>query len=171
MSGKSIFQASLVEALEYAVKYGNLEVRVVCGAALERYRKAQAEGSKIQGMEADLVILDELSQQADPTDTYTAPQTAAKMPCGTAVTNVYEAYEAGKRAAAPQPEQSGLYTCIGKGGSYELIGRATTAGTLKATGRFADEVIVYRDTESSALYCRAPGDFHLRMARAPQGGE
>lgn len=36
----------------------------------------------------------------------TAPKTAAKMPCGTAVTNVYEAYEAGKRAAAPQ--QNGL---------------------------------------------------------------
>ena len=67
---------------------------------------------------------------------------------------------------APQPEQSGLYTCIGKGGAYELIGRATTAGVLKVTGRFADEVIVYRDTESSALYCRAPGDFRLRMARA-----
>tara|TARA_B100001559_G_scaffold201360_1_gene168461 strand:- start:265 stop:1347 length:1083 start_codon:yes stop_codon:yes gene_type:complete len=64
-----------------------------------------------------------------------------------------------------QPEQSGLYTCIGKGGSYELIGRATTAGALKVTGRFADEVIVYRDTESSALYCREPGDFRLRMAR------
>lgn len=36
-----------------------------------------------------------LSQQA-------APQTAAKMPCGTAVTNVYEAYEAGKRAATQE---------------------------------------------------------------------
>jgi hypothetical protein len=74
---------------------------------------------------------------------------------------------------APQPEQSGLYTCIGKGGSYELIGRATTAGALKVTGRFADEVIVYRDTKSNALYCREPGDFRLRMARAAlstQGG-
>ncbi|MHA3884625.1 hypothetical protein [Stutzerimonas degradans] len=68
-------------------------------------------------------------------------------------------------AAAPHPEQSGLYTCIGKGGSYELIGRATTAGVLKVTGRFADDVIVYRDTESSELYCREPGDFRLRMAR------
>lgn len=68
-------------------------------------------------------------------------------------------------AAAPHPEQSGLYTCIGKGGSYELIGRATTAGALKVTGRFADDVIVYRDTESSELYCREPGDFRLRMAR------
>lgn len=67
---------------------------------------------------------------------------------------------------APQPEQSGLYTCIGKGGEYELIGRATTAGVLKVTGRFADEVIVYRDTESGELYCREPGDFRLRMARA-----
>ncbi|WP_312964521.1 hypothetical protein [Stutzerimonas kunmingensis] len=66
---------------------------------------------------------------------------------------------------APQPEQSGLYTCIGKGGAYELIGRATTAGVLKVTGRFANEVIVYRDTESNALYCREPGDFRLRMAR------
>lgn len=65
-----------------------------------------------------------------------------------------------------QPDQSGLYTCIGKGGSYELIGRATTAGALKVTGRFADEVIVYRNTESSALYCREPGDFRLRMARS-----
>lgn len=75
-------------------------------------------------------------------------------------------YAAPIKQAAPQPEQSGLYTCIGKGGSYELIGRATTAGALKVTGRFADEVIVYRDTESSALYCREPGDFRLRMARA-----
>ncbi|WP_312905442.1 hypothetical protein [Stutzerimonas nitrititolerans] len=73
-------------------------------------------------------------------------------------------YAAPIAQAAPQPEPGGLYTCIGKGGAYELIGRATTAGVLKVTGRFADEVIVYRDTESNALYCRAPGDFRLRMA-------
>ncbi len=77
-----------------------------------------------------------------------------------------EYYRAPIAQTAPQPEQSGLYTCIGKGGVYELIGRATTAGVLKVTGRFADEVIVYRDTESNALYCREPGDFRLRMARA-----
>lgn len=66
---------------------------------------------------------------------------------------------------APQPEKSGRYTCIGKGGEYELIGRATTAGSLKMTGRFADEVIVYRDVISGDLYCRTPGDFRLRMGR------
>ena len=65
--------------------------------------------------------------------------------------------------ATPQPA---LYTCIGKGGEYELIGRAKTAGSLKMTGRFADEVIVYRDVSSDAIYCRTPGDFRLRMERA-----
>lgn len=80
-------------------------------------------------------------------------------------------YAAPVAQTAPQPEQSGLYTCIGKGGVYQLIGRATTAGVLKVTGRFADEVIVYRDTESNALYCREPGDFRLRMALSAQRGE
>ena len=33
------------------------------------------------------------------------PETGAKMPCGALVTNVYEAYEAGKKAAQAQPVQ------------------------------------------------------------------
>lgn len=70
------------------------------------------------------------------------------------------------RAALPPVEQTELYTCTGRGGEYELIGRASTAGSLKVTGRFADEVIVYRDVATRALYCRTPGDFRLRMERA-----
>lgn len=70
-----------------------------------------------------------------------------------------------------QTEQPELYTCVGKGGVYELIGRAFTAGVLRVTSRFADEVIVYRDTETNAFYCRELGDFRLRMARAAQRGE
>ena len=74
-------------------------------------------------------------------------------------------------AAAPAPAGwvpvTERYTCIGKGGSYELIGRADCAGTLRHTGRFTDEVIVYRDIESGNLYCRAPGDFMVRMEKLP----
>lgn len=72
----------------------------------------------------------------------------------------------------PQPEQSGLYTCVGKGGVYELIGQATAAGVLKERfGRFVGGVIVYRDTETNALYCREPEDFRLRMTLTVQRGE
>jgi hypothetical protein len=80
-------------------------------------------------------------------------------------TRVVPLYAAPIAQTAPQPEKSGRYTCIGKGGEYELIGRATTAGSLKMTGRFADEVIVYRDVISGDLYCRTPGNFRLRMGR------
>lgn len=71
------------------------------------------------------------------------------------------------QAEQASPAVTARYTCIGKGGNYELIGRANCAGLLRQTGRFTDEVIVYRDAESGSLYCRSPGDFMTRMEKLP----
>jgi hypothetical protein len=54
-----------------------------------------------------------------------------------------------------------LYTCIGKGGEYELVGVARGAGTMRG-----NLVHVYRDTGTGCLFYRTPMDFSQRMARA-----
>lgn len=59
-----------------------------------------------------------------------------------------------------------LYTCIGKGGTYELIGRSQGAGELKH-----QQLVVYRSDETGRLYHRTPGDFDLRMAPMAGGEE
>lgn len=51
------------------------------------------------------------------------------------------------------------YTCIGKGGTYELIGTAKGAGVL----RDKPPVRVYRDVATGNLYFRSVADFAERM--------
>lgn len=58
------------------------------------------------------------------------------------------------RAPAPR------YTCIGKGGEYELIGVAYGAGTSRGT-----TVNLYRDAMTGVIYFRTPEDFAQRMER------
>lgn len=71
--------------------------------------------------------------------------------------------------AGDAPGRGPRYTCIGKGGDYELIGEARGAGSMKLNGNMA----VYRDTASGALYYRATHDFNSRMApnNSPVGGK
>jgi hypothetical protein len=52
-----------------------------------------------------------------------------------------------------------VYTCIGKGGEYELIGQAKGAGTMRDHA----DLVVYRDAQTGQLYCRARPDFVERM--------
>lgn len=59
------------------------------------------------------------------------------------------------------------YTCIGKGGDYQLLGVAQGAGTLKGLNH-----MVYRNVDG-VMFVREPEDFLLRMekiARAPLAG-
>lgn len=55
------------------------------------------------------------------------------------------------------------HTCVGKGGAYELIGRAHAAGVLRLSGRLPEAVVVYRDTATGEIYLRELGDFERRM--------
>jgi hypothetical protein len=54
-----------------------------------------------------------------------------------------------------------FYTCIGKGGNYELAGIARGAGT----SRDLPEVVVYRSVESGAVFYRSVQDFTDRMQK------
>ena len=58
-----------------------------------------------------------------------------------------------------------IYTCIGKGGEYELLGVAKTAGVIRLSGRLPDGLAVYRDVSDGALYLRELDDFERRMER------
>ncbi|HEX8552514.1 MAG TPA: hypothetical protein VF681_13280, partial [Abditibacteriaceae bacterium] len=58
------------------------------------------------------------------------------------------------------------YTCKGKGGSYELIGRASAAGVLHDI-LVSNDYPVYRDTESGLLFVRVGPDFDERMELIP----
>lgn len=60
-----------------------------------------------------------------------------------------------------QPATPQLYTCIGKGGVYELLGTAQGAGKSKLVGTLA----IYRDSITGALYFRTLEDFETRMQR------
>jgi hypothetical protein len=62
------------------------------------------------------------------------------------------------QAMAAQPTRQ-RYTCIGKGGSYVLLGLAKGSGTSK----LLDDLMVYQDTATGALYFRTPDDFNNRM--------
>ena len=70
-------------------------------------------------------------------------------------------------AAPLSPDHSGggagvvlpRYTCIGKGGEYELLGSAIGAGTLKDMSA----IPVYRDTTTGQLFVRTQLDFSTRM--------
>ncbi len=52
-----------------------------------------------------------------------------------------------------------LFTCLGKGGTYEYVGLAKGAGSKRA----ASMLEVYRDTATGALYYRTQSDFSKRM--------
>lgn len=71
---------------------------------------------------------------------YVKPTTGAKMPCGACVTNVYEAYEAGKQAALQadrQPDQRpvAVFKTGGEGArswhKFELLSLGTTTDQIK----------------------------------------
>lgn len=51
-----------------------------------------------------------------------------------------------------------IYTCIGKGGAYELLGTAIGAGTSRGT-----DVVVYRDAATGQLFHRTQEDWAARM--------
>lgn len=57
----------------------------------------------------------------------------------------------------PGPE---FYTCIGKGGRYELLGETIGAGLSRG-----ESVKVYRDSTSGQLFHRSADDFAARMER------
>jgi hypothetical protein len=67
--------------------------------------------------------------------------------------------------APPAP----VYTCEGRGGEYELIARAFSAGELKrAMQRSPDtavDLVIYRDLASGTVYVRDRTDFEERMRR------
>lgn len=74
------------------------------------------------------------------------------------------------QAAQVSTEQAGdalgrgpRYTCIGKGGNYELIGEAHGAGKAK----LIESLAVYRDIGTGRLFFRTTGDFNERMAPSP----
>lgn len=62
--------------------------------------------------------------------------------------------------ALPDVPEVGTFTCIGKGGSYALIGTAIGAGSKRGS----DTITVYRDTVTQQLYYRSEQDFDNRMA-------
>lgn len=50
------------------------------------------------------------------------------------------------------------YTCVSKGGTYEIVGTSSGAGPLKGL-----HLIVYRDVVTGKLYHREPENFAVRM--------
>lgn len=71
--------------------------------------------------------------------------------------------------AAKQPDALGrgqLYTCIDKGGRYELLGSSSGAGGCRREGR-----VVYRCLDTGQLYHRTDEDFAGRMAPLGKEGE
>lgn len=69
---------------------------------------------------------------------------------------------AGALAERLQAQPVASYTCKGKGGTYELIGRASAAGQLHDV-LASNDYPVYRDTESGLLFVRVGPDFDERM--------
>lgn len=60
-------------------------------------------------------------------------------------------------SVAKKPE---LYTCLGKGGTYEVLGYAYGAGTQRGV-----KVMVYQDVPTGRLFWRDIEDFNKRMVR------
>ena len=57
-------------------------------------------------------------------------------------------------------EDEPLYTCIGKGGKYRLLGEIHGAGSLRGF-----EGDAYQNIDTGELFVRAPGEFNERMER------
>ena len=70
--------------------------------------------------------------------------------------------------APPATEQAPreLFTCIGKGGRYELLGESSGAGGCRREGR-----VIYRCLDTGQLYHRTDDDFAARMAPLTEDGE
>lgn len=69
--------------------------------------------------------------------------------------------------AERQPQPAARYTCVGKGGEYELLGVALGAGKAK----LIEPLTIYRDTTSSQMFFRSHEDFNDRMTATQQQGE
>lgn len=79
-----------------------------------------------------------------------------------------EAYVEAQAGVETQAEVSPrLYTCLGKGGCYELLGESDGSGTSRG-----ERLVVYRDTTTGRLFHRTPLNFAGRMelveAQAPE---
>lgn len=79
------------------------------------------------------------------------------LPIGTALYAVPPAAEQAPRE---------LFTCIGKGGRYELLGESSGAGGCRREGR-----VIYRCLDTGQLYHRTDDDFAARMAPLTEDGE
>lgn len=53
-----------------------------------------------------------------------------------------------------------LYSCVSKPGTFELIGPASGAGSLKGV-----TTIVYRNTDTGKILMREPEEFAVRMKK------
>lgn len=73
-----------------------------------------------------------------------------------------EAVFIGADCLHPQTIWPQLYTCIGKGGEYELIGESTGAGHSRG-----ETIMVYQDTSTGRIFHRMAEDFNNRMEKLP----
>lgn len=55
-----------------------------------------------------------------------------------------------------------LYTCVSKGGEFEIVGTSSGAGPRKG-----EPLIVYRDLKTGKLHHREPENFAMRMQQLP----
>lgn len=79
------------------------------------------------------------------------------LPIGTALYAVPPAAEQAPRE---------LFTCIGKGGRYELLGHSSGAGGCRREGR-----VIYRCLDTGQLYHRTDDDFAAQMAPLNEEGK
>lgn len=68
--------------------------------------------------------------------------------------------------SAPGTPEALRYTCIGKGGEYELVGMVYGAGT--SAGQI---MTLYREVSTDVMYFRTPGDFNARMQRLDRAAQ
>jgi len=58
--------------------------------------------------------------------------------------------------------KTALYSCVSKPGTFELIGPASGAGSLKGA-----TTIVYRNVDTGKILMREPEEFATRMKKLP----
>ena len=91
------------------------------------------------------------------------PKTQARVLLGdvdltTSKELAFVAWEASRWNIECPPKE--FYTCVGKGGRYEILGLATGAGLTRGEDR-----LVYRDASTGRLFLRTEQDFSQRMER------
>lgn len=59
--------------------------------------------------------------------------------------------------------QKKLFTCVSKGGEYELVGTSNGAGPRKG-----EPLVIYRDTATGKMFHREPENFTMRMKAIAQ---